>query len=552
MACWPAHCACLWAGSPLWTWWASRPPRARPEQALPAAELAYLGTLARDTWAWFERCVSADDLHLPPDNLQTLPTEMLAHRTSPTNIGLYLLSAACAQAFGWISPAELAQRLENTLATMQRLARHRGHFYNWYDTQTGQPLLPCYVSTVDSGNLSGHLLAVAQACRALAAPMATTAPPPAPAPEGLADRLLALAEAFETLAWQPQFGFLYHRKRHLLHIGYRVAEQQLDASFYDLLASESRLTSLLAIAKGDVPVRHWSALGRPFFAVGTAAGLRSWSGSMFEYLMPSLVLAEPPGSVLWEANCSAVREQRAYAASLKRPWGISESAYAGRDHTLAYQYSPQGVPRLALRRTPRDELVVAPYATALALLMAPKAACANLHLLQTLGARGAYGFIEALDYTPARQTGSEPVTPVATFMAHHQGMSLVALANLLLDGVAQRWGMAHPAVEAVASLLHERAPREVSRLHALPAGPPPLRRRARPPACCARSTRAPRPCRPPTCCQTAATASACGPMAPAGAAAMRWTSAAGATTRCAMPRAASSTCAATQARRWPR
>ena len=457
----------LWAGSPLWTWWASRPPRARPEQALPAAELAYLGALARDTWAWFERCVTAEDLHLPPDNLQTLPNEMLAHRTSPTNIGLYLLSAACAQAFGWISPAELAQRLENTLATMQRLARHRGHFYNWYDTQTGQPLLPCYVSTVDSGNLSGHLLAVAQACRALAAPTAATPPEP----EGLAERLLALAEVFEALAWQPQFGFLYHRKRHLLHIGYRVAEQQLDASFYDLLASESRLTSLLAIAKGDVPVRHWSALGRPFFAVGTAAGLRSWSGSMFEYLMPSLVLAEPPGSVLWEANCSAVREQRAYAASQKRPWGISESAYAGRDHTLAYQYSPQGVPRLALRRTPRDELVVAPYATALALLVAPTAACANLHALQALGARGTYGFIEALDYTPARQTGSEPVTPVATFMAHHQGMSLVALANLLLDGVAQRWGMAHPAVEAVASLLHERAPREVSRLHALPAGP---------------------------------------------------------------------------------
>ncbi|WP_310462305.1 GH36-type glycosyl hydrolase domain-containing protein [Sphaerotilus sp.] len=467
----------LWAASPLTTWWVSRPRPARKDAELPRPEQVRLEAIARDTWRLFERVIGPEDRFLPPDNLQTLPNDLVAHRTSPTNIGLYLLSAACARAFGWIGTPELVTRLEATLATLATLERHRGHFLNWYDTQTGTPLLPRYVSTVDSGNLSGHLLAVAQACLALAeAPVA--------ADEGDTTeavlRLRALASACEQLAWDADFSFLYHRKRHLLHIGYRVAEQQLDAGFYDLLASESRLTSLLAIAKGDVPVRHWSALGRPFYAVGAHAGLRSWSGSMFEYLMPSLVLDEPHGSVLREACHAALREQIDFATERGVPWGISESAYAGRDHTLAYQYAPQGVPRLALRRTPPGELVIAPYATALAALIAPRRAAANFTALEALGARGPYGFLEALDFSAARQVDGETFTPVSTFMAHHQGMTLVALANVLLGGVAQRWGMANPHIEAVDSLLHERAPRAVSVLLAPLAGPPlqTLQRRA--------------------------------------------------------------------------
>ncbi|MEO6624853.1 MAG: glucoamylase family protein, partial [Burkholderiaceae bacterium] len=448
----------VWGASPVWTWWASRPSPGSDNQTLSARERANLLAIARDTWRFFERCVGAADNHLPPDNLQTLPHEMLAHRTSPTNIGLYLLSVACARAFGWITTPELLTRLEASLATLGRLQRHRGHFLNWYDTQSCAPLLPMYVSTVDSGNLCGHLLAVAQACRELAARRAREAAHPTA-------RLVALADSLEKLAWEPEFGFLYHTKRRLLHIGYRVAEQQLDAGFYDLLASESRLTSLLAIAKGDVPARHWAALERPFFAVGTAACLRSWSGSMFEYLMPTLVLDEPVGSALHGACLAAIQEQRNFARRQGVPWGISESAYAASDHTLAYQYAPQGVPRLAVRRTPPDELVVAPYATALAAPLAPRLALVNFRLLQSLAPRTSFGFIEALDFTPARQSADAPFTPVCTFMAHHQGMSLVALANLLLGGVAQRWGMASPHIKAVASLLHERTPREVNLLH---------------------------------------------------------------------------------------
>ena len=469
---WALALCLLWASAPLWIWWASRPEPAPAGAPLSPEDQATLHAVARDTWRFFERCVTADDLHLPPDNLQITPHEMLARRTSPTNIGLYLLATACARQFGWIGTLELVLRLEATLATLFTLQRHRGHFLNWYDTATGAPLLPMYVSTVDSGNLSGHLLAVAQACRERAAD---------PDERHTAARLRALADQCEQLAWAADFSFLYHPKRHLLHIGYRVAEQQLDAGFYDLLASESRLTSLLAIAKGDVPVRHWAALGRPFFAVGGTAGLRSWSGSMFEYLMPTLVLAEPWGSVLHGATRAALREQVHFARTHGVPWGISESAHAGCDHTLAYQYAPQGVPRLALRRTPPDELVIAPYATALAAQVDAAAACRNFDALQDLGARGHHGFIEALDFSPARQTGSQRCTPVNTFMAHHQGMSIVALANVLLGGVAQRWGMAHPQIEAMASLLHERAPREVPVLPAPPAMAP-LPSGRRPPA----------------------------------------------------------------------
>jgi len=559
----------LWVAGPLLSWWANQP-WSRPRlQTMAPEDRDLLEGVARDTWRLFERCVDAQNNHLPPDNLQTLPVDAVAHRTSPTNIGLYLLSVACARQFGWIGTQDLLARLEATLGSLQRMERHRGHFLNWYDTQTLQPLLPRYVSTVDSGNLSAELLALAQACTELArephAPQATqeaiersrqriaphmavvqsllhrpvkhtamgqllrlTLPDPndsatfarfqtlmleataeldgmsvappnvrqpvsereempwlladhlatlrsagldrAAAAEGTSERarqrLLALAAAFEQMAWEADFRFLYNTRRHLLHIGFRLDEQQLDKSFYDLLASEARTTSLLAIAKGDLPVKHWSALGRPFFASGQRALLRSWSGSMFEYLMPTLLTAEPHGSLLQEAACTALHEQMAFVQDHDMPWGISECAYAGRDHTLAYQYAPQGVPRLALRRTPLHERVIAPYATALATQLDVDLACRNLRTLTELGARGRYGYFEALDFTPSRQTEGGRYTLVSTCMAHHQGMSIVALSNVLRDGVARRWGMAHPRLEAVASLLHEASPRDLPRLPA--------------------------------------------------------------------------------------
>ena len=510
---WPLEALLLaWLVAPALAWGAGLPLRHHRTRLAPADHTALHG-VARDTWRLFERVVDASSHHLPPDNLQTSPVDMVAQRTSPTNVGLYLLSAVCARQFGWLGTQDLLDRLEATLATLDTLARHRGHFMNWTDTSTLQPLLPRYVSTVDSGNLSAHLLAVAQACRQWAglpfdpAPAAQAlqrckarlmepVPPNHPetttwlqadlhatqasaqrdaqaleAPSGTAlasQRLHALAQRLDALAWAPDYSFLYHPKRHLFHIGYRLEEQVLDSAFYDLLASESRLTSVVAIAKGDVPAAHWAALGRPYFAVGVRAGLRSWSGSMFEYLMPGLVLAEPHGGALHEAAHAAVAEQVACLRHQHVPWGMSESAYAERDTSLAYQYAPQGVPRLALRRTPAAELVVAPYATALATQVDASLACANLRAFETFNARGTYGFCEALDFTPSRQTHGGRVMRVQTHMAHHQGMTIVALANVLLDHAAQRWGMANPSIEAVQSLLHERAPRLVPVLQAPP------------------------------------------------------------------------------------
>ncbi len=572
----------VWAASPLWTWWASRARPPRVDQALSSADAELLADVARDTWRLFEQCVVPAEHELPPDNLQTVPSDMVAHRTSPTNIGLYLLVTTCAHRFGWIGTVETTNRLEATLATLATLPRHRGHFLNWYDTLSAQALLPMYVSTVDSGNLCVHLLAVAQAAeeialtpfdvaalqRELAASrrrvqslQTTIALRPASqafatllgsadplreieADAGRASALLDAACA-EVLAWLPagasgevptaaqrfgwaaldhiatwrsalldlaarrspgdesgvaacavrlrevaarcrrlaeeaDFSFLFHRKRRLFHIGFRVGDHQLDAGFYDLLASEARATSLWAIAKGDVPAAHWAALGRPFYAVGALAGLRSWSGSMFEYLMPTLVLDEPHGSVLHSAAHAAVLEHMAHGREHHVPWGISESAYAASDHTLAYQYAPQGVPRLALRRTPPDELVVAPYATVLATQVTPRRAAANLRRIEAARGRDRYGFIEALDYTVSRQSGTEGVARVFTFMAHHQGMSIVALANVLLEAAPRRWGMGDARIEAVSSLLHERAPREVPPLREPPAMPAPTTQRRGP------------------------------------------------------------------------
>lgn len=461
----------LWAASPIAAWWASRtPPPATDALPTPATE-AYLRDVARDTWRFFEQHVGPGDNHLPPDNLQTDPEPMLAHRTSPTNIGLYLMAVACAREFGWIANAELIQRLAATLTTVEHLPKHDGHLLNWYETRTMQVLPPAYVSTVDSGNLAGLLLAVAQACRSFA-----RAPSAASNACNEARELRALAKRCEALCMAMDFSGLYDAKRHLFHIGLRTHEGVLDASYYDLLASESRLTSFLAIAKGDVARRHWMALGRAFMSVGEQPGLKSWSGSMFEYLMPSLLMPEPEGGLLEVANHAALREQMAFGNQHGIPWGVSESAYFGQDHTLAYQYSPFGVPRLALRRTPATDRVVAPYATLMAAMFVPNEAGANLRRLEQLGARGKYGFMEAVDFTAARQPRAHTFSLVQTFMAHHQGMALVSLCNLLCTQAPRRWFARAPLVQAYASLLHERTPRQIIETADPRTPPEPLRR----------------------------------------------------------------------------
>ncbi|WP_293353973.1 glucoamylase family protein [Phenylobacterium sp.] len=548
-----------WIASPAVALLASRPPPPAGRFPPSQADLRRLRLTARRTWRFFEAFVTAADNMLPPDNFQEDP-EAVAHRTSPTNIGLYLLSVAVARDCGWLGTAEAAERLEATLSTMGRMARFRGHFYNWYATQDLRPLDPPYVSSVDSGNLAGHLIALANAAqqwsaapldgvqglagvadalgvledeadapRRASAGVATwrrfegefdrmrealeAAGAAGPVTAGrwaglaaqaarladaaqavsidrgdatgadllfwaqavggaiashrrdfevpVADRLAAIAETARRMALEMDFSFLLDPDRMLLSIGYRAAEGELDSNCYDLLGSEARLASFFAIAKGDAPARHWFRLGHAVTPVAHGAALISWSGSMFEYLMPSLVMRAPPGSLVDRTDHLVVRRQVEYAADLQVPWGMSESAYNARDLEFTYQYLSFGVPSLGLKRGLDDHVVVAPYATALAAMVDPKAAARNLEQLEALGARGRYGFYEALDYTPARVPDGQRYALVRAFMAHHQGMTIVAIANALSEGLMQARFHAEPMVQATELLLEERMPREV-------------------------------------------------------------------------------------------
>jgi cyclic beta-1,2-glucan synthetase len=564
-ASWPtaAPFLILWMLSPLVARRASQPRGFAGALPISDADARALRLTARRTWRFFETFVTAGDHGLPPDNFQEDPAPVVAHRTSPTNIGLYLLSVIAARDFGWLGTIDAVERLEATLASMNSLERVHGHFYNWYDTQTLRPLEPRYVSSVDSGNLAGHLIALGSACREMKAQ--TTPAPEAlrgiedglaltwdalgrtvndrrtpaltrshleralgtlagalaslhgrlstaglrtllPHADAIADfahvlstergdadgadvlssatalrasiqshlresalpmasRLDTLMATARTMFDAMDFGFLFDHDRQLLSIGYRVSDGTLDPSCYDLLASESRLASFVAIAKGDVPTLHWFHLGRTVTAIHGGAALVSWSGSMFEYLMPDLVMRAPAGSLLDETNQIAVRRQVDFGAERGLPWGVSESAYNGRNHEFTYQYSSFGVPGLGLKRGLGGDAVVAPYATALAAMIAPDAAAHNFARLAHAGARGRYGWYEALDYTPARLPEGETRAVVRSYMAHHQGMTVVALADALHDGAMRSRFHADPIVQATELLLQERTPRDVEAGH---------------------------------------------------------------------------------------
>ena len=611
----------LWLTSPAIAWWMSLP-IPRRENRLSDAQTRFLRRIARKTWAFFDAFVGPDEHWLPPDNHQAVRAEALAHRTSPTNMGLALLANLSAHDFGYIPAGQLLERTAQTLGTMATLERHRGHFFNWYDTRSLQPLHPVYVSTVDSGNLAGHLLtlragltalpdqpilaprwvhgltdtlgvledavgapapaglsrfrddlnaalnappatlpsawrllerlaqctetlaeelghepdsevlywarALARQCRAIGDELSFLAPWSAlpDAPPGAGDRpgidaiptLRALAAldaelstglarghqagaafarhagltdlrlqvgqgserarariaAIQDLAAETgemanmEYGFLYDKGSRLLSIGYNLDERRRDASYYDLLASEVRLGVFVAIAQGQLPQESWFALGRLLTAAGGKPILLSWSGSMFEYLMPPLVMPTYDHTLLDETARAAVARQIEYGHRLGLPWGMSESGYNSMDVHLNYQYRAFGVPGLGLQRGLAEDLVVAPYASVMALMVAPEAACLNLQRLAAAGAEGRYGFHEALDYTPARQLRGKSHALVRSYMAHHQGMSLLALTSALLDRPMQRRFVSDPIFRAALLLLQERIPRS-SGYYAYPA-----------------------------------------------------------------------------------
>jgi cyclic beta-1,2-glucan synthetase len=421
-----------------------RVPRLRAESRADALRLVRLH------WDYFDHFATEETNWLAPDNFQEDPTPVVAMRTSPTNIGLQLLTIVSARDLGFISTEDMTRRLELVFESLGRMARLEGHFYNWYDLRDLRVLEPAYISTVDSGNLAGHLVALRQACLDIA----DGSDDPAVAP-----RLRAIAEQAYRLALGMDFGLLYDKSRELFSVGYQVASHALDESFYDLLASEARLASFIAIAKRDIPVAHWFHLGRALTRASGEIALLSWSGSMFEYLMPALVMQSFAFTLLGETYRSVVRRQMAYGRERGVPWGISESAYNLRDRHLTYQYRAFGVPDLALKRGLGRDLVIAPYATSLAAMIAPGRALENFARLEQRGALGTYGFRDALDYTRP-QPGHEYAV-VHNYMAHHAGMSFVSLTNALLDRIWRRRFHADPLVRSAEVLLHERMPRRL-------------------------------------------------------------------------------------------
>ena len=535
--------ALAWLCAPAMAQYISLPRSVGPAAPLPAHQARALRLIARRTWRYFETFVTAEENFLPPDNFQESPKPAIATRTSPTNIGLYLLSTVAARDMGWIGQTAALLRMKDTLQTMQRMPRHRGHLYNWHDTRDLRVLEPAYVSSVDSGNLAGHLIAVAQACREwghVAVPIAVRreavrdtiglaqealdSGPAWPdlaavlgelaqgvdAPETdlrvllpdavkaieiaqglgepgasivfwtiavhrcLADQLADLTQATDpallaeveamarAFAMEMEFGFLLEPDKKLLSIGFSLVTNRLDTNCYDLLASEARLASLFAIAKGDVDTRHWFRLGRAATPIGAGSALISWSGSMFEYLMPSLVMRAPAGSVLEQTNRLVVARQQSYGAALGVPWGISESSYNARDLEMTYQYSNFGVPGLGLKRGLSENQVIAPYATGLAAMIDPVAAEQNFAQLAALGAEGRYGFYEAVDFTPARLQENDGHAIVRSFMAHHQGMTITAIANALQNGRLRDRFHGEPMIQGAELLLQERVPRDVA------------------------------------------------------------------------------------------
>lgn len=599
----------IWLLCPLWIWWLGKP-LASSKSHINAEQRTYLRELARKTWAFFDDLVGADDNWLAPDNLQQYPIPVVAHRTSPTNIGLSLLANLTAFDFGFITGSVLLERTSNTLSTMEKLERFQGHFYNWYDTQSLQTLSPRYISTVDSGNLAGHLLTLRQGLlllpqqpilgynlleglhdvlrianghdkknpgltkllrafedrtllpyriedlknffekiredvlnitnawpigedtdvalwiRAfergvasildeimLLAPWLSLPPRPEkfrqlviteeipslgflssidkalnPAIEilrlngldsnekewldGLEESLerastearkrLGLIQSLSSQCYEfadMEYAFLYDKTQHLLAIGFNVDNNQRDGSFYDLLASEARLSAFVAISQGKLPQDSWFALGRRLTTADKTPVLLSWSGSMFEYLMPLLVMPSYENTLLDETYKGTVKRQIEYGRQQGIPWGISESCYNIVDSALIYQYRAFGVPGLGFKRGLGLDLVIAPYATVLALMVDPKAACANLEKLKSSGYEGHYGFFESVDYTPARLPRGKSHVLIQTFMAHHQGMSLLSLSHLLLGQPMQKRFESDVQFQTSLLLLQEQVPK---------------------------------------------------------------------------------------------
>lgn len=429
--------------------WLNRSPKARSHE-LNTADTELLRDSAERMYRFFRDWSSPATNWLIPDNVRE--DGAVALRISPTNLGLLLNARIAGVHFGFLSLAEFVSQTRETLATIAKLPKYRGHLLNWYDVETLQPLQPRFVSTVDSGNLVACLWTLKQAALAFASESKTKHGVTAELAEDLTD----IARLCEALVEAMDFEFLYNSRKKVLSIGYEIDRQQLAKASYDLLASEARIASFVSIAKNDVPQESWFHLGRGQTLVRGERVLLSWTGTMFEYLMPELWMRRYPDTIMDQSSKAVVRVQRDYGRRKGVPWGISESACSAEEASSDYGYAPFGIPDLAMKPWDRKALVISPYSSFLALGIDSKAAMSNLRAMAEFGWTGRYGFYEAIDYTHA---GAEVIR---SWMAHHLGMSLLAACNVLFDNQIQRYFHAEPHVMATELLLHERVPSTVA------------------------------------------------------------------------------------------
>jgi cyclic beta-1,2-glucan synthetase len=434
----------LWLISGLVSAWLNRPPRTL-NRALATADARWLHDNGEKIYRFFHDWSSLATNWLVPDSVDENGGAVL--RLSPTNLGMLLNARMAGLHLGAITLSEFVFETRQTLDRILALPKYRGHLLNWYDISTMLPVPPRVVSTVDSGNLAASLWTLKQAALAFA-----VSPPRRHdlTPE-MASELTDIASICDRLVREMDFRFLYNQRRHALSIGFDLSAARVEPGCYDLLASESRLATFIAIAKGDIPQQAWFQLGRSHTLFHGERILLSWTGTMFEYLMPALWMRHYPGTITERSLRGVVRAQREYANAKGVPWGISESAWRG-EQGDSYGYAPFGIPDLALKRPDYAALVVSPYSTFLALTVDPSSALKNLRRMQEFGWCGRYGFYEAAHYS------NQGASLMRSWMAHHQGMSLLAICNLLFDNPMQRYFHAEPQVLATELLLHERLP----------------------------------------------------------------------------------------------
>ncbi len=439
----------IWLIAPATCWYISK--ENIEEEAitkLSENEKEYLKRIGKDTWEYFNQNINKENNYLPPDNYQEDRKEKVVYRTSSTNIALGLLAIISAYDLKYIDLENTITKLEMTLGVISRLSKWNGHLYNWYNTKTLEPLIPRYISTVDSGNFIGFLYTVKQFLKEKEYTQ-------------YKDRIKFLIEEIDRIIDNTDFNVLYDEEKMLFSIGFNIEENKLTDTFYDLLASEARQASFVAIAKRDISEKHWSSLSRTLTEMNNYKGLISWSGTAFEYLMPHVNIVKYPGSLIDESCKFMVKSQREYTNKLGIPWGISESAFNMKDLNNNYQYKAFGIPWLGLKRGLADEMVVSAYGSILAINDYPREVLENIKKLEAQEMLGKYGFYESIDYTPERLNKNSKSVPVKTYMAHHQGLILLSINNLFNKNILQKRFMKNPEIEAIDILLQERMPEKM-------------------------------------------------------------------------------------------